>query len=265
MPFVAILSTIDTVLLSAALAPSRSFASSEARIALSARPQRGPHLPVVLAPLDVLPVCLEGGFRALGHGARILSVDVRRSVGPEPRLDDRAGRNANPYKGASLARRARPSTGRSGRAPRPGCRTRSRTALARALRQGPAGPRRRRLRLGPPGRRQGAAPGAPGVAEVAGLRALGVARIGLVVARLGGQKAQHGRLAHHRHGQRPVEADPRREPATVGPRGARPQVAVQDAVGRAERRRPIVEIAGEAVGGRRAGEALGERRRRAAC
>src|SRR5712691_7202931 len=36
MPLLAILSTIDTVWLSAALAPDRSFASSDARIALSA-------------------------------------------------------------------------------------------------------------------------------------------------------------------------------------------------------------------------------------
>ena len=72
MPFVAILSTIDTVPLSAFLAPSMSLASSDGANRLERGPELRSQLTAVRAALDVLAVRLEGGFRTLGHYPRVL-------------------------------------------------------------------------------------------------------------------------------------------------------------------------------------------------
>ena len=39
-----------------------------------------PRLTVLFAPLDVLPIRLQGGLRTLGHGAGVLSVKKNLSV-----------------------------------------------------------------------------------------------------------------------------------------------------------------------------------------
>ena len=260
MPFVAILSTIDTVLLSAVLAPSTSLASSDARMALSAVRRRRAHLPVVLAALDVLPVRLQGGLGTLGHVLSSLWILGRDN---QPRSTNAADCNTRPKACRAIQQKPR--------------------QFAVPVETRYLAPRDRGLlRLGdvhrnPPlavplahpdarvepflARRPAARPGRCRCPTCSRDRPTGPPRrsgLSAPAYAAAWPATQDRAVADQRQHVRGGGSG-RRAPGARDRRGlAGPQRRVQHAVGGAERRRAVVVVAGESVRVRRAGEARSE-------